>query len=247
MNYYEKIKSLYEQIDDLVNSDIISSYSKFKIWHNSCIRALTNAFGESSIELKSFKNIKYHSMYFDDQQNIIHFKEGLKTAKGFLADILEDFEQENNSETTNDTETNNNVFVVHGHQSDLKYQISNLLRKIGLNPIILHEQLEPSITIIEKIEKYGKKANSAVILFTPDDLGNAKNEEERKARARQNVVFEAGYFMGLLGREKTVLIVSDSSFELPGDLSGVVYSSANEWEIARSLKAMGLDVDMNKI
>lgn len=247
MSSYEKIKSLYEQIDELINCNITSQSSEFEIWHNSCIRVLTKTFGENSIELKSFKKIQFCSLFFDNQQDLIRCKEGLKTAKGLLAEILEDFEQEDSSASTNTTPINNNVFIVHGHQCDLKYQISNLLRKIGLNPIILHEQPDSGITIIEKLEEYSSKACAAVILFTPDDFGNVKNEEERKARARQNVVFEAGYFMGLLGRNKTVIIISDDSIELPGDLSGVVYSPTNEWVIARNLKAMGFDVDMNKI
>ena len=54
--------------------------------------------------------------------------------------------------------------------------------------------------------------------------------------------------MGLLGRRKTMLIVSDNKIELPGDLSGVVYSDdSNEYTIAKELKAMGLQIDMNSL
>ena len=54
--------------------------------------------------------------------------------------------------------------------------------------------------------------------------------------------------MGLLGRSNTILIKSDSSIELPGDLSGVVYSDgASEFTIARELKAMGFNIDLNNL
>lgn len=54
--------------------------------------------------------------------------------------------------------------------------------------------------------------------------------------------------MGLLGRNNTILIKSDNSIELPGDLDGIVYSdSANEFMIAKELKSMGFDIDLNKI
>ena len=100
----------------------------------------------------------------------------------------------------------------------------------------------------QTFEKYGNEAQAAIILFTPDDIGKAKTEDEEKKRGRQNVVFEAGYFMGLLGRRKTMLIVSDNKIELPGDLSGVVYSDdSNEYTIAKELKAMGLQIDMNSL
>lgn len=54
--------------------------------------------------------------------------------------------------------------------------------------------------------------------------------------------------LGLLGRNNTILIKSDNSIELPGDLDGIVYSdSANEFMIAKELKSMGFDIDLNKI
>lgn len=151
--------------------------------------------------------------------------------------------------TQNDSKINNNkVFIVHGHNGELKYKTAELLRKLGIEPIILHDQPNSCRTIIEKIEDFGSEASAAIILFTPDDVGKAVSEDEPKSRGRQNVVFEAGYFMGLLGRSNTILIKSDNSIELPGDLDGIVYSdSANEFMIAKELKSMGFDIDLNKI
>ena len=140
------------------------------------------------------------------------------------------------------------VFIVHGHDEKMKYELQAYLLKLGLKATILHEQINRSDTIIEKLEKYGKEAAAAIVLFTPDDFGQAKSDEERRARARQNVVFEAGYFMGLLGRENVILVVSDSSIELPGDLKGVVYEGNGiNVNIARELRSMGLDIDLNKL
>ena len=55
-------------------------------------------------------------------------------------------------------------------------------------------------------------------------LGALKNKEddELNDRARQNVVFELGYFMGKLGREKVCLLLKDQ-VELPSDIGGIVY------------------------
>ena len=64
--------------------------------------------------------------------------------------------------------------------------------------------------------------------MTADDLGKAKSEEELKPRARQNVVFEAGYFLGKLGEEKVILLY-DNGLEAPGDLSGCVYIEADPY------------------
>ncbi|HKZ87824.1 MAG TPA: TIR domain-containing protein, partial [Candidatus Bathyarchaeia archaeon] len=73
---------------------------------------------------------------------------------------------------------------------------------MGLEPIVLHRQPDKGLTIIEKLEEYAD-VGYALILLTPDDVGLEiaeleKPEEERKyqPRARQNVIFELGYFVG---------------------------------------------------
>ena len=67
-------------------------------------------------------------------------------------------------------------------------------------------------------------------------------------RARQNVVFEAGYFMGKLGRDR-VVIIAEKGIELPSDLQGVVYTDRNNWkyDICKELIAMGYNIDLNKL
>lgn len=84
-------------------------------------------------------------------------------------------------------------------------------------------------------------------------MGRAKEEgvNEEKERARQNVVFEHGYLIGKLGRDKVSALVK-GDIEKPGDISGVVYISmddAGAWktELAREMKSIGLEVDMNKL
>ena len=58
------------------------------------------------------------------------------------------------------------------------------------------------------------------MLLTPDDSGTS----EEKKRARQNVIFELGYFYGKLGRKSgRVLLLHKGNLELPNDLSGIVY------------------------
>ena len=49
-----------------------------------------------------------------------------------------------------------------------------------------------------------------------------QEEDELNPRARQNVVFELGYFMGKLGRERVCLLLKDQ-VELPSDIGGIVY------------------------
>ena len=46
-------------------------------------------------------------------------------------------------------------------------------------------------------------------------------------RARQNVIFEMGYFMGALGRSHVMCLLQDK-VEKPGDIDGVVYTSIDK-------------------
>lgn len=146
------------------------------------------------------------------------------------------------------------VFIVHGHDGELKEKVARVLTKLSLTPIILHEQADGGRTIIEKFETNAEDCGFAVILLTADDLGQSKREKENgdepKNRARQNVVFEMGYFMGRLTR-KHVFVLLDKDVEKPGDLDGLVYvtTADNNWivRLGKELKNCGYNIDMNKI
>ena len=142
------------------------------------------------------------------------------------------------------------VFIVHGHNDKVKIDVARTLDKLGLNPIILHEQPNSGKTIIEKFEKYSN-VSFAIILLTDDDMGKAKENINLNPRARQNVVLEMGYFIGKLGRER-VFILYTPGVELPSDLSGLLYTKLennDNWKLrlVKELKAFGYDVDANRI
>ena len=139
------------------------------------------------------------------------------------------------------------IFIVHGHNGELKQSVARIIEKQGIEAVILSEQANQGRTIIEKFENYGD-VGGAICLFTSDDIGKAKSEDSDKPRARQNVVLETGYFMGKLGRDH-VIILSDDGIEMPSDLSGVVYTNTSNWqiELLKDLKAMGYAIDFNKL
>ncbi len=142
------------------------------------------------------------------------------------------------------------VFIVHGHNEEIKHNVARTLTSLKLNPIILHEQSNEGLTVIEKFEKFSE-VEFAVILLTFDDYGNIKNEETKKKRARQNVILELGYFLAKLGRSK-VLPLYEDGVELPSDISGVLYTKIDESEnwkfrLVKELKSAGFNVDANDI
>lgn len=117
---------------------------------------------------------------------------------------------------------NKKIFIVHGHNDALKFEVSDWVRSLNLEPIILHLQASGGTrSIIDKIER-NSDVTAAIVLLTADDLGKAKEELEYKFRARQNVVFEAGYFIGKLNPDRVILL-HEADIELPGDLGGCIY------------------------
>jgi hypothetical protein len=99
------------------------------------------------------------------------------------------------------------VFVVHGHDDGAKEAVARYLERLGLEAIILHEKPNEGRTVIEKVEAFSD-VGFAVVLLTPDDLGAAKEDATSlKARARQNVVLELGYFLGKLKRSRVCVWV----------------------------------------
>jgi len=144
------------------------------------------------------------------------------------------------------------VFVVHGHDEAFKQSVARFIEHLGLDAIILHEQPDLGRTIIEKLEDHAQGAAFAVIILTADDRGGLSNVgyERQKPRARQNVVMELGYFIGKLGRQK-VRALYQEGVELPSDLQGVLYVTLDDggaWklQLAREMKAAGLNIDMNR-
>jgi len=144
------------------------------------------------------------------------------------------------------------VFIVHGHDDAIKVDVARTLEKLGLEPVILHEQPSKGKTIIEKFEEHASLAQYAVVLLTPDDIGYPKNKEsEKRPRARQNVILELGYFAGRLGREH-ICVLYKGDVEVPSDYIGVVYiplddSGAWRFKIGKELKIAGIPVDLNKL
>ena len=147
------------------------------------------------------------------------------------------------------TPNSRKVFIVHGHDNEAKEGTARFLERLGLEPVILHEQANSGRTIIEKFEIYSGDIAFAVVLLTPDDVGCPSNGPNApKPRARQNVILELGYFMGRLGRNR-VCALHRGGVELPSDYQGVIYvelDTGGAWraKLAQELVQAKLPIDL---
>ena len=90
-------------------------------------------------------------------------------------------------------------------------------------PAPLSQQPNKSRPIIEKFEECSKDIGVAFVLLTPDDIGGLPDGEQRE-RARQNVIFELGFFVGRFGRRSgRIIVLNKGDLEIPSDLAGVIY------------------------
>ena len=144
----------------------------------------------------------------------------------------------------------NKVFIVHGRDDKAKTELEVILKEMGLETIVLHRQPDGGKTVIEKFEQFAD-VGFAFVLMTPDEIAylvdeSGKDDADRKKeyRARPNVIFEFGYFVGRLGRSKTCCILK-GDVTVPSDLNGLVYKRYNNsieeiaYSITKELKEIG--------
>jgi len=175
-------------------------------------------------------------------------KDGDRSASASIGQSTAPPDSENRPQGSTDP----TVFIVHGHDLVVRTEVENLLRRMGVNPVVLDEQANRGQTVIEKFEAHGG-CDFAVVLLTPDDCGGPANSEPStyRPRARQNVLLELGFFMGKLGRHK-VSALYKGNVEIPSDYSGVAwidYDGGGRWmyRLGRELREAGLPADANKI
>ena len=142
------------------------------------------------------------------------------------------------------------ILLVHGRDEATKESLLEFLEKLGLHPLVLHEQPDGGRSLIEKSEEFSNIL-FAIILITPDDIAAPRHKpKERQVRVSQNVIFELGYFMGKLGRGRVCALYKEG-VEIPSDYSGTVYipmDSRGGWRllIAKEIKQAGMEIDLNK-
>lgn len=142
------------------------------------------------------------------------------------------------------------IFVVHGHDGEPREAVARFIESLGFVAIVLHERPNKGRTIITKFREEAASVGFAVVLMTPDDVGRAEQAADLQSRARQNVVFELGFFIGALGSGRVAALVK-GDIEQPSDFDGVVYISLDDadWRVrlGRELQAAGYHIDWNEI
>ena len=236
---------------------------QFKKWKRYTQVAIIRASDKNSQHAKDFKNISFSGCVWVNYGADIGFRSGYVAGLAEAGNILESMIQEIHEHWEDDPSESpsaisrddgaatatRDVFIIHGRDNEAKQTVARFIQNQKLNPIILHEQANQGKTIIEKLEEYAQ-VGFAIALFTPDDVGGLRKQEDSlRPRARQNVIFEFGYFTGRLGRERVCALVK-GDVDRPSDHDGIVYIRMDDqggWKLKLiwELKSAGFPVDAN--
>ncbi len=146
------------------------------------------------------------------------------------------------------------VFVVHGYDTLMRDQVVFALQKIGLEPILSDIGHNQGKTLVQKFRDY-PYVSFAAVLLSSDDLGRHRDQspESVRQRARQNVIFQLGFLIGKLGRDRVfVLYPEEKNFEIPTNYFDVLYTPCDkhgrwQFDLLRTLKNCGFTIDANKL
>jgi predicted nucleotide-binding protein len=198
----------------------------------------------------------YHDFRFRD-----HYEKSRQASISTLEQAIQGLvERQADLESTTDTgamlpaheeeqQFSHRIFVVHGREGEHREAVARFLQQLGLEAIILHEQPNKGRALITKFHEVASDIGFAVVLMTPDDVGGLRDDgRQQQSRARQNVIFELGFFIGALGPDRVAALISNE-VERPSDFDGVVYIPIeSDWRLplCRELRAAGYDIDLNK-
>ena len=146
--------------------------------------------------------------------------------------------------------TSRKIFLVHGRDEAAKNEVALFLRKNGLQEIILRDRPNKGRHLLKKFQEEAEGAAFAVVLMTPDDEGAIAGGTHQK-RARQNVVFELGFFIGKFGTTHVAALVK-TQVEKPSDFDGIAwidFDNSGTWKnaLARELREAGVPFDLDQV
>jgi predicted nucleotide-binding protein len=199
-----------------------------------------------------YSTLSINGYALSDINNFVVFQEVVRKRIAWLSKVILSAQSAQVLQINKNIHPGSKVFIVHGHNDGVRETVARFVEKLGLVPIILREQPNQGRTIIEKFMDYSD-VSYAIVLLTGDDRGGTNNEtfENLRLRARQNVIFELGFFNGKLGRDR-VCALYEEGVEIPSDYQGVLFvaiDKAETWQyqVAKEMKAAKLPIDMNLI
>ena len=154
------LERLRKALDEIAELKPLSANSpQFEKWQRNTKIAITNTFDSDSDHINDFENVHYIAFAFgtsgsEDQEAYV---QGLESAAAILESMIDEINEywEDESEELRSSESRKNeqintkeVFLVHGRDEGAREKVARFLEKLGLKPVVLHEQPNKGRTII---------------------------------------------------------------------------------------------------
>ena len=204
-------------------------------------------FGDKMFEPSEVADFKIVRTTSDVSSLFYDFKHGTDVTSEFKVRSKEEKKQ-----TRKGVVASKNVFIVHGRDDKQALRLQKYLKdKLKVDAVMFDDLPDKGRTIIEQLEYIRDNVGYAFVIVTPDDVGCLTEDIEEfgkmvaglesvkaqtigrmfelfHTRARQNVVFELGLFMGALGRKKVCCLLKQDTEERPSDIDGILYKPFNK-------------------
>ena len=231
----KKISEAQHYLDTIENIQALEY--EYTLWNNDILTFFSSINKFSYLDSQKLIDIyktNIHGVY-DSRELFVIQKDNLTNIKIIIQNTIKELRRNlcfDINDLNNHSDCSDTVFVVHGRDIEMRDSVVSFLKKNNIKYCVLEEKASLGQTLIEKILSIS--VGFAIILYSDkDDYGGLQSDlsiNSFKKRARQNVVFEHGLFIGKLGREKVVFIMKPD-VEIPSDIEGLVYISYNDnWQ-----------------
>jgi predicted nucleotide-binding protein len=115
------------------------------------------------------------------------------------------------------------LFIVHGHNEMFLRELAQVLEAEDVPYVLVQTFARTGQDLLGFIEDRIRGCVAGFILLTADDEGRLyRFGEPLRQRARQNVIFEAGYLTALFRRTNRICFLQQGNLEIPSDLNGLL-------------------------
>lgn len=129
---------------------------------------------------------------------------------------------------------NNKIFIVHGHDEAMKEAVARFIaRLLNIEPIILHEQANAGRTVIQKLLDETKDLTFAIVLYSPDDLGKAREEEKHSPTLLSSLC------ANLLGARRTDTTKRSRHISVPNISEALRRKDRQPFQLQRTIQRSG--------
>lgn len=231
MTYYENLRTL-------VNDGMYGAELYMKEIKNIIDPALTKVIIVSNLDVDTMRR------NFNYDTSLDYFYKRTNSPSVIAKHIVNFF-------ITNKKSLYNDVFVVYGHNTSMRNEVERHLHTLNLCSIDLYHSSTGGLnSFIDSLTDVANSSQCAIILLSADDITLDIQKMKLQYRARPNVIFEMGLFLGKLGKDRILAIHEKHEFfEFPSDIQGVFYieydkSKPDSWktELDRRLRKIGFGV-----